>query len=248
MKALFGIIGAVIGAVFGFIAALALVRLPGGGNTLGEAFLFIAAAPVGFLTGAVFGALLAVGVVAKFREKPTSVAARREQKRMVVGLLLGIPAAFVVVIFVARKAAEPPSDSVMLIHFEGQEATFEQMVKMAGADKGLIRVDEDWTMPADTQSVGVSRDRLAEYHKLLRDAGTPRGFKVLQNGAGYDFYFWLRGSAVSADMQKGFAYRTSPPPGVVQNLHGIRASSRRYLVAYRHIRGPWYLFYEVIPG
>ena len=65
-------------------------------------------------------------------------------------------------------------------------------------------------------SLSLTRERLAAYRKLLRDAGTPRGFKALSDGAGYDFYFWLRGSAIADDVQKGFAYRTSPPPGIVQ--------------------------------
>jgi len=248
VKTLFGIIGAVVGAVFGLIAAVALVRLLSDGNTLGEAFLFLAAAPLGFLPGAVVGALLTVRVLSRLRERPASVAGRREQKRMRLGLLLGTAAAFVIVLLVAREAAAPPSDASMLRHFERHEATFEKLVTMAGADKGLVRVDEDWTLPARTQSVGVSGERLAVYRKLLRDAGTPRGFKVSQDAVGYDFYFWLRGSAVSADVQKGFAYRASPPPGIVQNLDGIRADPGKYLIAYRHIRGPWYLFYEFIPG
>ena len=247
MRLVFGIIGAVIGAIFGLISAVALAELVSNGNTLGEGFLLLTAAPLAGLTGAAVGVLVTVRVVPHLREKPTSVTARRRQKRIRLGLLLGIPAAFVVVIFVARKAVEPPSDSVMLRHFERQQATYEELVKMAGADKGLARVDGNWTMPADTRSVGVSRERLEAYRKLLRDAGTPRGFKALGDDAGYDFYFWLRGSAISDDIQKGFAYRTSPPPDLVQSLDGVRVAPGKYRAAYRHIRGSWYLFYEYIP-
>jgi hypothetical protein len=243
----FGIIGAVVGAIFGLISAVALVELLSNGNTLGEGFLLLIAAPVGVLTGAAGGALVTVRVVPHLRKTPPSVAARRGQKRILLGLLLGIPAAFVVVIFIAREAVKPPSDSAMLGHFERQQTTFESLVKMASADKGLARVDENWTMPANTQSVGVSRERLAAYRKLLRDAGTPRGFKALSDDAGYDFYFWLRGSAISDDVQKGFAYRTTPPPGIVQALDGVHVEPGKYMVAYRHIRGSWYLFYEFIP-
>lgn len=192
----FGIIGAVIGAIFGLISVTALVELLSNGNTLGEAFLFLIAAPLGILTGAAIGALVMVRVVPHLRKRPTSVAARRGQKRILLGLLPGIPAAFGVVIFIAREAVEPPSDSAMLRHFERQQTTFEKLVKMASADKGLAQVDEGWTMPADAKSIDVSRERLAAYRKLLRDAGTPRGFKALRDDAGYDFYFWLKGSAI----------------------------------------------------
>jgi hypothetical protein len=247
VKTLFGIIGAVIGAVFGLIAAVAMVRLLSHGNTLGEGFLLLVAAPLGILAGAVTGAAVTVRIAPHLRERPTSDAGQRSRKRLILGLLLGIPAAFVVVVWVAREMVEPPSDSAMLRHFERQEVTFDKLVEMAGSDKGLVRVDVDWTMPADTQSVGVSRERVAAYRKLLRDAGTPRGFKVSPENAGYDFYFWLRGSAISDDVTKGFAYRTSPPPIIVQTLDGIHADPGKELVAYRHIRGNWYLFYEFIP-
>src|SRR5690348_17468972 len=62
-----------------------LLRLLSDGNTLGEAFLFLAAAPLGFLAGAVVGALLTVRVLSRLRERPASVAGRREQKRMRLG-------------------------------------------------------------------------------------------------------------------------------------------------------------------
>ena len=247
VKTLFGILGAVIGAAFGLIAGVALVRLLMHGNTVGEGFLLLIAVPLGVLTGAIVGAVVAARVIPRLREKPTSATGRPDQRRALLGLLVGTPALFVVVILISREAVEPPSDSAMLGRFEREHVTFEKLVQMADADKALVRVDEGWTMPADTQSVGVSPGRLAEYRKLLREAGTPRGLKALRDEAGYDFHFWLRGSAVSDDVQKGFAYRTNPPSEIVQTLDGIRAEPGRYFVAYRHIRGRWYLFYEFIP-
>jgi hypothetical protein len=102
-------------------------------------------------------------------------------------------------------------------------------------------------MPADTKSVGVSPERLADYRKLLRDVGTPRGFQVSKGRDGFNFFSWMRGSAISDDMDKGFAYRTTPPSSTVQTLDGIRAESRDGFIAYRHVRGNWYLFYEFTP-
>lgn len=247
MKAFFGVVGAVTGAVFGLIAAVAFVRLLGDGNSLAEAFLLLIAGPLGGVTAAIAGTLFAVRIVARLRRRPTSIVDRREQKRILAGLLVGVPLAFALVTFIAREAVEPPSDAAMLRHFGRQQSAFEELVKMAGADKALVRVDQDWTLPADTLSAGVSRERLAAYRKLLHEAGVPRGFMALQDNSGYDFDFWLRGSAVSADTEKGFAYRTSPPPNIVRTLDGIRAGPGG-MVAYRHIRGNWYLFYEFIPG
>jgi hypothetical protein len=244
-KTIFGVVGAAIGAAFGLILAVAIVRLLNQGNTVGEGFMFLIAGPLGLLTGIVVGALAAVRVIPYFRANAISDAERRSKRQMLLGTLLGIPAAFVAIIWVARQTVEPPSDSTMLRHFDRKESTFTKLVDMASEDKGLVRIDSDWTMPADTQSVGVSPERLVFYRKLLRDADTPRGLKA--EDTGFDFYFWLRGSAISDDTDKGFAYRAIPPPNIVQSLDSIRPDSKNPMIAYRHIRGNWYLFYEYIP-
>jgi hypothetical protein len=135
----------------------------------------------------------------------------------------------------------------MLRHFERHEATFAALAQMATADKGLDRVDENWTMPADTNSVGVSTQRLGVYRRLLSQAGIPRGFQVSKAHDGFDFSYWLVGSAISDGADKGFAYRTTPPPSTVQSLDVFRAHSMEPFIAYRHIHGSWYLYYEYTP-
>jgi len=247
VKNLFRIIGAVIGAVFGLFACVAIIRLLSGGNAVEEAFLFLPVAAVSLLTGAVAGAIVGTRAARRLSAKSLSDTERVEKRRFILALVLGIPTAFIAVVWIAREAVEPPSDATMLRQFERNESKFDALVGMANADKGLDRVDENWTIPADTKDVGVSPERLADYRRLLRDAGTPRGFQVAQGRDGFNFFFWLRGSAISDDTDKGFAYRTTPPPSTVQTLDGIRAESRNASIAFRHIRGNWYLFYEFIP-
>jgi hypothetical protein len=247
VKILLRVIGAVIGAAFGLLSSVALIRLLSGGNIVEEGFLLLPGAPAGVLVGAFAGAIVAMQVARRLGAKFLSDSGRGEKRRLILALVLGIPAAFIAVVWIAREAVEPPSDAAMLRHFDRHEGALDTLAKMAGADGGLDRVDQDWTMPADTRSVGVSSERLADYRKLLRDAGTPRGFQVSQGHDGFNFLFWLRGSAISDDTDKGFAYRTTPPPRTVQSLDGIRTDSRNALIAYRHIRGNWYLFYEFIP-
>jgi hypothetical protein len=247
VKILLRIIGAVIGAAFGLLASVALIRSLSDGNIVEEGFLFLPGAPVSLLVGAFAGAIMAMQAARRLGAKSISTSGRREKRRFILALVLGIPAAFVAVIWIAREAVEPPSDAAMLLHFDRHEGALDTLAKMADADKGLDRVDQDWTMPADTRSVGVSSERLADYRRLLRDTGTPRGFQVSQGHDGLNFLFWLRGSAISDDTDKGFAYRTTPPPRTVQSLDNIRTDSRNALIVYRHIRGNWYLFYEFIP-
>jgi hypothetical protein len=244
VKILLRIIGAVIGAAFGFFSSVAIIRLLSDGNTIEEGFLLVPGAPVGLLVGAFAGAVVATQASRPLGAKVLSNLGRVEKRQLILALVLGISAAFIAVVWIAREAVEPPSDATMLRHFDRHEAAFNTLAKMAGADKGLDRVGQDWTMPTDTRSVGVSFERLADYRKLLRDADT----LLSRSHDGFNFLFWLRGSAISDDTEKGFAYRITPPPCTVQSLDGIRTDSKNALIAYRHIRGNWYLFYEFIPG
>jgi len=240
------IIGTIVGAAFGLVICHALLPALCGGNTLAAGFLFLPGAAVSLIAGGIAGAISATRVAMRLGE-PVTAAERRSRRILVLSLLLGIPSAFVAVVWIGREAMMPPSDAAMLRHFERHEATFAALAQMAIADKGLDRVDDNWTMPADTNSVGVSTERLRVYRRLLSQAGIPRGFQVSKSRDGFDFFYWLVGSAISDDTDKGFAYRTTPPSNTVQSLDGIRAASREPFVAYRHIQGNWYLFYEFIP-
>jgi hypothetical protein len=241
------IIGAVIGAAFGLVTCYALLPALCGGNLLAAGFLFLPGAPLSLIAGGVAGAISATRVAKCLGVRPETTAKRRSRRILVLSLLLGIPSAFFAVVWIGRVAMEPPSDAAMLRHFEHNEATFAALAQMATADKGLDRVDQNWTMPADTSRVGVSTERLEVYRRLLSQAGTPRGFQISRDHDGFNFFFWLMGSAISDDTDKGFAYRTTPPSNTVQSLDGIRAASREPFIAYRHIHGNWYLFYEFIP-
>src|SRR5579863_8719658 len=135
MKILFGVTGAVIGLVFGSIATLAVVESLSDGNTLGEAFQLMYGAPIGLLGGTCLGAAMALRVGRLLREKPTSGFGRRRRCKRVLGLLLGLPAAFGIALWAARTATEPPTDARMLRHFERDAPLFERLIEMANADK-----------------------------------------------------------------------------------------------------------------
>lgn len=247
MKILFGIVGALAGAVFGLNLAITGAELLNRSDTALEVTLAFVFGSLSLLAGIIAGIIVALRAIACFRENSASETGRHRRWQILTAVFLGIPIVFVAITMIGREAAKPPSDSAMIRHFEEHSRTFDSLVQMTHADKGLARVDEDWSMPDDTQSVGVPSDRLSTYRKLLRDAGTPRGFQLSKDGTGIDFLFWLRGSAISDDETKGFAYRENPPKRIVQTLDGVRADGRDYFIAYRHIRDNWYLFYEFVP-
>lgn len=247
MKIVYRIIGSVIGAALGLSAYIALIAFLSDGNMVAEGFLFVLGAPIGLLAGAIAGAIFASRAAKRLGDPSKSDTVRRRKRRVTLALVLGIPAAFAFMGWVTKEAHEPPSDAAMLREFGRHEATYNTLIEMATTDKALDRVDQNWTIPADPQSIGVSPERLAKYRSLLRAAGTPRGFQRLPGRDGFNFFFFLQGSAISDDKTKGFSYQTAPPERIVQTLDDIRADSRDGFTSYRHIGGNWYLFYEFTP-
>ncbi|PYK29213.1 MAG: hypothetical protein DME57_11240 [Verrucomicrobia bacterium] len=143
---------------------------------------------------------------------------------------------------------KPPPDQQLLTNYEKHEATLNQLVEMVKKDKGLTRVDTDWTDPQDPTTIGVSTERINEYRRLLREVRVPRGFSAWSQ-AEIDFLYWGIGSAVSDDVTKGYAYLESAPQNLAESLDGYKRPPTRDVVkVYRHIRGNWYLFYEYLPG
>ncbi len=191
MKILAGAIGAITGALFGAICSWSVSVLLSRGNVLLAGALTFVGVPLGGILGAISGIVAGLKGLPKLGKRPDTENEQREKTRLVGALLFGVPAAFLLVIFVGWYSSQPPSDRAMLRHFERNETVFNKIIEMANVDKALTCVAVNWTLPQNPQDIGVSPERLAEYRKLLATAGTPRGFQTGDDGAGVDFYFWL---------------------------------------------------------
>lgn len=91
---------------------------------------------------------------------------------IVAAVLLGS----VALIFDSWTPGPRPSDAAMIENFRHKRETFETLVRMIREDRGLKRIDVDWTDPADPSTIGVSAERIALYRQLCREAGAARGF------------------------------------------------------------------------
>ncbi len=244
-----------VGALFGTVAGLASVCLVAVVLTRNELFavLFIGLwlSPVGLIFGGTIGAIIGLRLSPHLRERETK---RIRWKRILFSLAVASSAVLIligVLFWIVKSGMTPPSDQKLLANFEHYEATFKDLIEMLKADKGLIRVDEDWTEPKAPETIGVSPARISTYRRMLRHANVPRGFR----SKGFslyevDFFYWTIGSAISSDISKGYAYMTVPPLEVLASLDGYHPEPKRdeTIRVYRHIRGNWYLFYEYIPG
>src|SRR5262245_4190430 len=79
-------------------------------------------------------------------------------------------------VFDSWSPAPRPSDAAMIDNFRHKRDVFETLVTMIREDRGLKRVDVDWTDPADPSTIGVSAERVALYRRLCHEAGVARGF------------------------------------------------------------------------
>ncbi|MET0285120.1 MAG: hypothetical protein ABW352_11640, partial [Polyangiales bacterium] len=68
-----------------------------------------------------------------------------------------------------------------------------------------------WTRPEDLTAIGVSKERLAEYHRLLREANIPRGFYSFDGGAQINFVAHAAGLSISGT-SKSYLYTRKEHP------------------------------------
>ena len=247
MSFLVGLFGIITGGLVGVAIAFFSVSVTSDGNDLGDGFALLGAAPFGLILGALLGLVLAMWARRYWQMIDSDTSARHKKAWLIAAMILVPPALVTALLLGAQKRREPPSDQEMLTNFRQHESVFNQLVQMSQADKGLARVDDDWTQPDYPQSIGVSARRVADYRKLMRAANVPRGLQTAGGGE-VDFYYWLTGSAISSDTDKGYAYLVIPPAPLLTDLDHCQPDEKRGVTAYRHVQGNWYLFYEFLPG
>lgn len=136
--------------------------------------------------------------------------------------------------------AQHPKDEDLLQRFRTHRQEFEQLLQMFREDKGLGRVAPDFTRPANTNEVGVTKERIDEYRRLFRTLGLSAGIEGYGERDAVFFYASTQGLSVSGS-SKGFAYLTKRPALLVDQLDGYRSPDGRSFSAFRHIEGNWYL-------
>ncbi len=155
-------------------------------------------------------------------------------------------------------AKRDPTDDEMLQNFQQHRAEFEQLRIMVSADRGLQRVDQDWTKPDDPAAIGISKERIAEYRRMFRRLGIPRGFQCYGDRSEITFIAHAEGLAV-AGHAKNYVWSQSEPDELVDSIDRFRVQEirqyRDYLDGktktfqkhwnvYRRIEGNWYLNWE----
>lgn len=249
MRFLSAIVGALLGAVAGLVIGLLVAVLISGNELFAAGFIAIYAGPTGLLVGVMVGAISSLRLLPYLRENELDGRIRAKRLLFLLTVVIGGTAMLIgLLVLIIRSDITPPTDHELLANFERHETTFRKLIEMLKADKGLTRVDVDWTDPNNPETIGVSPARIATYRRMLKDAHVPRGFEARGDFGGVGFLYWGIGSAVSSDTTKGYAYMTTPPIDLLSSLDGYQPDRENTVRVYRHIRGNWYLFYEYLPG
>lgn len=135
-------------------------------------------------------------------------------------------------------------DDVLITNFHTHRAEFEQLIEMTAQDATMTRVDDTWTDPST-----LSPTRVAEYRRLFKVIGTPRGIIARPNRERIEFISTSHGWVASGS-SKGYLYLKERPNlkersiKLVDNLDSYGWHTEMDTFVIRHIEGNWYLFFE----
>ena len=158
--------------------------------------------------------------------------------------------------FLARAGASSiccahPSDASLIRRLAEHRPEFERLVAMSDADARVIRVApsftrlvDDWGWPRADSLLGFSPERWREYRSLFRalhlEGGLERG-----EGAHPTIYLLASGRGmVTGGSRKGYVYSPTALAPVYASLDSIPPDLASNVTGYRHLSGPWYLFYS----
>jgi hypothetical protein len=158
-----------------------------------------------------------------------------------------IPAILVLALLTAScsQVSQHPNDQILIQNFTTHRQAFQELVMMIQADKGLRRIDDNWTDPTAPSTVGVPPERIADYRRRFAICGIPRGFYSFQSGSNINFIATSFGLCTGGS-SKGYAYLSTLPlaSDIVPSTDAYRTTRRGAYRVYQHIEGNWYIEYD----
>jgi len=134
-------------------------------------------------------------------------------------------------------------DSELISKFLSHQPEFEHLISMIQSDRQITRIDDDWTLPSDPSSVGITNARVADYRVRFKQLGIARGFAADTKREEIRLLVSCQGTVVRGS-SKSYVYLKSPPKELVTNLDALSKDDGTDGTWYRHIQGPWYLEFD----
>ena len=165
------------------------------------------------------------------------------QRTSILRHLIATGAALGIALFLAACAPAEPSDSVLLARFAQHKPQFEQLQKMLVADRGMY----------------MNR-RFDTYQQLRLELGLQNfiGTGIPPTGLRFPAAMSVDTFQLTHGSTKGYAWLPHPPEelaaaqaspsfGVTDDLDAQHLPKHPYIMALRHIEGPWYLYLDNDP-
>jgi hypothetical protein len=154
----------------------------------------------------------------------------------------------------AAPNSRSASDEALRGRFLAHRADFERLVAMANEDSHLIRIASDFTWLDDDSSwprknVGISAQRWDDYRQLFQKVGAKVGIGRSEDSPGIFIPIMTEGFVPSGS-EKGLVYSQTPLTPVLKSLDQRPphkywdGSDRSHVLVYKHLEGPWYIFYQ----
>jgi hypothetical protein len=134
------------------------------------------------------------------------------------------------------------SDAQMIANFQKYKSDFERLRQMILEDKGLTRVDDNWTEPRDPLTIGIKSERIAQYRRMFQQLGIPRGFSATAERDRIEFIASAQGWVASGS-SKCYVYLKTRPDELLDDLDKLSLQEKPFGTGYRHIEGDWYLYF-----
>ncbi|HEV7683811.1 MAG TPA: hypothetical protein VGO68_16905 [Pyrinomonadaceae bacterium] len=161
---------------------------------------------------------------------------------------VAVVGAGVLFLSVGFDARAHPLDQELEANFLKHEADFELLARMAKEDANVVRIAPDFTWltnnaawPRPQSALGFTSDRWEAYRTLFSKLDLPAGIVNYQPDT-IMFLASTRG-LVTGGSAKGYAYSIKDPVPIVESFENVSFKDSR--IAYKRLKGHWYLFYEV---
>lgn len=134
-------------------------------------------------------------------------------------------------------------DDELIRVFFANRPEFERLAAELKKDceKGLVRIDADWTEPRDPGTVGITYSEILHYRDRFASLGITRGYSAVAECSALELIVSAQGLAVSGS-SRGYYYSAQAPRNIVASLDTYEPTFK--YGAYRRVSDGWYLYYS----
>lgn len=150
-----------------------------------------------------------------------------------------------VAFLVGCSPSSPPNDDTLLETFRTHRSEFEILANMLIEDTDLQKVARGYTRPDDVYGLGISRQRILDYHELLKKLNL---LSVERHQEGVSLTAFAGGALPDDGIYKGYVYfpdglPAKLGPSLVDSLDNLAWNPDRVTSLYRQIDENWYLWF-----